>query len=190
MATPTPATGNSGGPSFVQTAIACVLLGIIGGGGGAFLGFTSVSPNAGIQGSKSGAEADAHGGNNGKADAQEHGSDHGKGDGHSATPQNTSKEPVIAVKELPPIIVNLGGDDAHWVRLQSAIVYDAAQLTHVEKLVAEVTADITAFMRTIEVGSLEGADGLRRLQEELSERAAIRSENKVREFIIETMVVQ
>ncbi len=76
------------------------------------------------------------------------------------------------------------------MRLQSAIVYDAHETEHPESLIPAIMSDITAFMSTVDVSSIEGADGLRRLQEELGERAATRSERHVKEFIIESLVVQ
>jgi hypothetical protein len=94
------------------------------------------------------------------------------------------------VKELPAIVTNLSGADRHWVRLQSAIIYDPDELPHIEPMIAELSADITAFLGTLDLSNIEGPDGLRRLQEELSERIAIRSERRVRGFLIETLVVQ
>jgi hypothetical protein len=74
--------------------------------------------------------------------------------------------------------------------LQAAIVYDPKGMEHPEKLIAELMSDITAFLRNMTLPALEGSEGLRRLQEDLTERAVTRSNRKVREVIIETMVVQ
>jgi flagellar basal body-associated protein FliL len=110
--------------------------------------------------------------------------------GHGATDTRSAAPVRLQVRELPPIVTNLARPAKSFVRLQSAIVYDASELPHIEPLVATLMGDITAFLGTLDVASLEGPDGLRRLQEELSERAAIRSERRLREFIIETLVVQ
>jgi flagellar basal body-associated protein FliL len=140
---------------------------------------------------KSDAHADPHGGGHG--DAQ--GDGHGKTDPH-ADPHGKAAEkkeelpPELHVKELPPLVTNLGGDKRNWVRLQSAIVYDAHETQHPDTLIPAIMSDITAFMSTVDVSAIEGADGLRRLQEELGERAATRSERQVKEFIIESLVVQ
>lgn len=114
-----------------------------------------------------------------------HGDPHGK-----AAEKAPPPPPELRVKELPALVTNLGGDKRNWVRLQSAIVYDAHETQHPEALIPEIMSDITAFMSTIDVSSIEGADGLRRLQEELGERATTRSERQVKEFIIESLVVQ
>ncbi len=96
----------------------------------------------------------------------------------------------VIVRELPPIVTNLAEPATNWIRLQAAIVFNSEELPHPEKTIAELTSDITGYLRTVSLRNLEGADGLRRLQDELSERAAIRSNGKIHEFIVETMVVQ
>lgn len=112
---------------------------------------------------------------------------HAAGHSHPPTHATSSK---LTVRELTPIVTNLAEPATNWIRLQSAIVFDPAELPHPEKVIAELTGDITGYLRTVPLTNLEGADGLRRLQEELSERAMIRSNGKIHEFIVETMVVQ
>lgn len=176
--------GNGGEPSMMQTVIAVALLTLIGGGGGAFLGFTLSAP-APAGPAKAPAQT---------LESTEHGDavadPHKKSAGHGGDEKKAAEPDVLEVKELPPIVTNLGEPESSWIRLQAAIVYDPKEMQHAEKLIAELMADVTAFLRTATMSSLEGAEGLRRLQEELTERAAIRSERRVREFIIETMVVQ
>lgn len=176
--------GKGAEPTMMQTVIAVALLTLIGGGGGAFLGFTLSAPAPASQakGPSPTAETSEHG------DA---GADpHKKSTGHRGEEKKAAEPVALEVKELPPIVTNLGEPESSWIRLQAAIVYDPKEMQHADKLIAELMADVTAFLRTASMSSLEGAEGLRRLQEELTERAAIRSERRVREFIIETMVVQ
>jgi flagellar FliL protein len=47
-----------------------------------------------------------------------------------------------------------------------------------------------AYLRTLHLPQLEGASGLQALREDLAERVRLRSGGKVREFVIETLVVQ
>lgn len=96
----------------------------------------------------------------------------------------------MTIKELTPIVTNLAAPANNWIRLQSAIVFNPEDLPHPDKMIAELTSDITGYLRTVSMVNLEGAEGLRRLQDELSERTTIRSNGKIHEFIIETMVVQ
>lgn len=187
-------------PGAGGTIVALLLLAIVGGGGGGFLGYTLATPPAPAP---PGAATSASAGSTAEqasegADSKSHGGDphggahddsHGKGNGRK-NGGGDSGPGALQVRELPSIVTNLGQPETSWIRLQTAIVYDPKEIEHAEKLVAELMSDITAFLRNVSVSSLEGADGLRRLQEDLSERAAIRSGGKVREFIIETMVVQ
>jgi len=174
----------AGKPGMTQTAIALVLLTLVGGAGGGFLGYTLTGAPAGPPPDASPRAPAASENGDDRVDA------HKNGGGHGATGKKAAEAVGSVVRELAPIVTNLGKPETSWIRLQAAIVYDPKELQHPEKLIAELTSDVTAFLRTATLESLEGSEGLRRLQEELSERAAIRSERKVREFIIETMVVQ
>lgn len=115
---------------------------------------------------------------------------HSKQEATTSHPPSHQTPSRLIVRELSPIVTNLAEPANNWIRLQSAIVFNPDDLPHPEKTIAELTSDITGYLRTVSLSSLEGADGLRRLQEELSERATIRSNGKIHEFIVETMVVQ
>lgn len=185
---------------------------IVGGGGGGFVGFSLLAPKYGAKGEAKGpgpekapageaapsgvADHDQppHGAEKGAAHGQEHGG--GRGASHGETKsKDADQKPApppaeLKVKELPPIVANLAGKERAWVRIQTAIVYDPHELEHVDTLIPVLLADITAFVGTLELSTIEGPEGLRRLQEELSERAATRSERRIRELIIEALVVQ
>jgi flagellar protein FliL len=108
----------------------------------------------------------------------------------SAAYMGAPENPALKLRELPPVVTNLGEPAAAWVRLQAAIVYDRTTISDVDILASQIQSDIVGFLRATTLSSIQGADGLRRLHEELSDRAAIRSENRVKEFIIETIVFQ
>lgn len=91
---------------------------------------------------------------------------------------------------LPPIITNLADPADAWVRLQASIVVDDKATTKPEVLGAEIADDILGFMKTVTLAQIGGASGLQHLREDLTERAAIRSQGHVHEFIIQTLVVQ
>ncbi len=122
-----------------------------------------------------------------------HSAEHSKPARHESAHSSSHREIVLSkliVRELTPIVTNLAEPANNWIRLQSAIVFNSEEMPHPEKMIAELTSDITGYLRTVSLSHLEGVDGLRRLQDELSERATIRSSGKIHEFIIETMVVQ
>jgi flagellar basal body-associated protein FliL len=107
-----------------------------------------------------------------------------------AADNNESEGRSLKLKELPPIVTNLGDPSSAWVRLQAAIVYDPASTSDIEILSSQIRSDIVGFLRATSLSSVQGAEGLRRLHEDLSDRATVRSGNRVKEFIIETVVFQ
>ncbi|WP_084572855.1 flagellar basal body-associated FliL family protein [Methylocapsa aurea] len=94
------------------------------------------------------------------------------------------------LRDLPPIIANLAEPAEAWVRLQASIVFDAKALLKPEVVAGQIAEDILGFMRTLSIAQIGGASGLQHLREDLNERAAIRSEGRVRELIIQALVVQ
>ena len=57
-------------------------------------------------------------------------------------------------------------------------------------LAAHISEDIVTYLRSASVAQFEGSRGLQHLRDDLTERASIRSSGKVRELIIETLVIQ
>ena len=97
---------------------------------------------------------------------------------------------TVEVRELAPIVVNLAEPPESRMRLQAAIVYDKGALPDANLAAAQVTDDIVAFLKTLTLSGLQGASGLQNLREDLTERASVRSQGKVREVVIETLVVE
>ncbi|HLH10777.1 MAG TPA: flagellar basal body-associated FliL family protein [Methylovirgula sp.] len=102
-------------------------------------------------------------------------------------PAAASKTRLI---DLPPVITNLADPVDSWVRLQASIVIDDEPSRKPELMAAEIANDILGFMKTVTVSEIGGASGLQHLREDLTERAEIRSQGRVHELIIQTLVVQ
>lgn len=98
--------------------------------------------------------------------------------------------PGAEVRELSPIITNLARPSNTWVRLQAAIIFDNYGMQKPDADAAAIAADILAFLRTLSLDQIGGGSGLAHLREDLNERATIRSEGRVREVVIQTLVVQ
>jgi len=92
--------------------------------------------------------------------------------------------------DLPPIVTNLGAPQDTWVRLEGSIIFDPKTLPHPEAAAGRIGDDILAYLRTVSLRQLEGPIGLESIRQDLSERAATRSDGKVRAFVIRTLVVQ
>lgn len=99
----------------------------------------------------------------------------------------------IALVKLEPITTNLMSPENVFIRVEVSLLVGggvAADRSRIAQLSAEISQDILAFLRTVSVAQLQGPSGLQNLREDLNDRANIRSEGKVRELILETMVVQ
>ncbi len=96
----------------------------------------------------------------------------------------------VDVRELPPIVTNLAAPSGIRVRLQVSLVYAKKDVENPALLMGQVSDDLVAFLKTLTLTQIEGASGLQSLREDLNERAAVRSQGKVRELVIETLVVQ
>jgi flagellar protein FliL len=94
------------------------------------------------------------------------------------------------LRKISPVIANLVSPPGSWVRLEASLVTDTLTEEEASILVARVGEDVASYLRTISPAQIEGARGLQYLREDLNERATIRSGGKVRELIIETLVVQ
>lgn len=106
----------------------------------------------------------------------------------------TSAEPRFGedatLVRMNPVVANLREPAETWVRVDAALVLDGVPPEQADALAAEVAGDTLAYLRTLTLARLEGASGLAYLREDLSERARTRSDGRVREFVIETLVVQ
>jgi flagellar FliL protein len=103
---------------------------------------------------------------------------------------SSASAPPSTIVDLPPIVTNLGAPQDTWVRLEGSIIFDPRTMPHPEAVAGQIGDDILAYLRTVSLRQLEGPIGLENIREDLSERAAIRSDGKVRGFVIRTLVVQ
>jgi flagellar protein FliL len=94
------------------------------------------------------------------------------------------------IYSLPPVVTNLGAPQDTWIRLEGSIVFDPKVLPHPEAVAARIGEDALAYLRTVTLKQLEGPVGLEAVRDDLNDRAATRSDGKVREFVIRTLVVQ
>ncbi|ADZ72304.1 flagellar basal body-associated FliL family protein [Polymorphum gilvum] len=102
--------------------------------------------------------------------------------------------PVYAVnarlRGLKPLVTNLAAPRDAWIRLQASIVLDDGDVEEAGMLAGRIEEDVVAYLRTITLSQVEGAAGLQHLREDLNERAVARSGGRVRELILESLVIQ
>lgn len=115
-----------------------------------------------------------------------------------AAATNTKERPKnytddIVLVQLEPITTNLMTPDSVFIKIESTLVVPkevGSDKNLMAVLSAEISQDLLTFMRTVTLAQLQGPSGLQNLREDLSDRVAIRSEGKVRELILETVVIQ
>ncbi len=101
--------------------------------------------------------------------------------------------PVAAteeLKELVPVVTNLVSPEGTSIRLQTAIVYDKTDAPQIDLIATKIGEDVLTFVRTLTLAQIQGASGLQALRDDLNERAIVRSDGKVRELLIEMLVVR
>lgn len=163
--------------------VALVLLTLVAGGAGAghgmmtFQKFATVSKASDASIDKA---SNAHG--------------HASGDKSSAAPADPKQKPKLPSKlvtrDLPPLITNLQMPADMWVRLEGMLVFDQADVDNPDVLSADITGDLIGYLRSLTLREIQGADGLMFLKQDLKERIVLRSEKKVRDFVIQSLVVQ
>ncbi|GLR85187.1 flagellar basal body-associated FliL family protein [Bradyrhizobium iriomotense] len=94
------------------------------------------------------------------------------------------------LRKLSPVVTNLAAPANNWARIEASMVTDSMNDEEAGILAAHISEDIVAYLRSATAAQFEGARGLQHLRDDLSERAHVRSSGKVRELIIETLVIQ
>jgi flagellar FliL protein len=98
--------------------------------------------------------------------------------------------PGPSLVDMPPIVTNIANPPDTWVRLEAAIVFDPKTEPHPEIVAAEIATDELAYLHTVSVSELQGPIGLENLRQDLRDRAQVRSNGKVTELLLKTLVLQ
>jgi flagellar FliL protein len=92
--------------------------------------------------------------------------------------------------ELPPVVVGLSAPAGMWVRFEGAAIVEPMDAKTSQELRARLAEDFASYFAAMSLPEIEGAVGLKAVREDLQERARLRSEGKVKEVIISTLVAQ
>jgi flagellar protein FliL len=117
----------------------------------------------------------------------------GKAETRSAPAQVPTKSRYAAnvgLRLLPPIITNLASPERTWVRLEASLVMEGEHASDSGALAAQIAEDIIAFLRTLSLTQIQGASGFQHLREDLNDRARVRSGGRVRDLVIQSMIVE
>jgi flagellar protein FliL len=94
------------------------------------------------------------------------------------------------IVDLPPIVTNVASPPDTWIRLEGSIVFDPKTVPHPELIAAEIATDELAYLHTVSVAELQGPIGLQNIRQDLRDRAFVRSNGKVTELLLKTLVLQ
>lgn len=104
-------------------------------------------------------------------------------------PETTSADAAqsLNIFRLQDVTTNLAGSGDVWVRLEAVLVFTD---TPDPQLAEVIHQDLLAFLRTVKPQQVEGPSGFQHLRNDLNERVVIRSEGKVREMLIRTLLFE
>ena len=94
------------------------------------------------------------------------------------------------LKPLPPIVTNLASPKGTWIRIEASVVVGADAAAGANALVAAIAEDIVAYLRTVPLAQIEGPSGFLHLREDLNDRARIRTGGKIRELVVQALVLE
>lgn len=100
-----------------------------------------------------------------------------------------SGEPLASDTVIPlaAITTSIASPSDMWVRMELSIVLDEPQG---EELPDIIQQDLLSYIRTVKMHEIEGPSGFRHLKENLDERAAIRSDGRVKQVLIRTLLFE
>jgi len=96
----------------------------------------------------------------------------------------------LSLKPLPPIVTNMASPKGTWIRVEASILVGADAAAASSSLAAAIAEDVVGYLRTVPLSQIEGPSGFLHLREDLNERARIRSAGKVRELVIQAVVLE
>ncbi|WP_394886675.1 flagellar basal body-associated FliL family protein [Mesorhizobium sp. AaZ16] len=96
-------------------------------------------------------------------------------------------EGARTVVPLASITTNLAAPEQVWIRLEASVVLDEPQP---QELIETIHQDLLAYLRTVKLHQVEGASGFQHLKADLEERAKIRSDGHVKQFLIRTLLFE
>lgn len=177
--------GKKKGGGLVVTIVIVLVLSALAGGGGWFLG-KAISEKFITQekkdelAKKSAGDAAA-----GAAEGGGHGGKEAKKPGEDGLPHLANEENNVVA--LEPITSNLAYPSESWVRLEVALLFGDKPD---EKTAEEVHQDIMAYIRTVSLQQIQSVRGFAYLRQDIKERAALRTEGRVKDVMFRTFVVQ
>jgi hypothetical protein len=94
------------------------------------------------------------------------------------------------VAALEPIITNITGPAATWVRFEGSVVFKGPPENDRGTLLRQITEDLMGFLRSTPLRQFETAAGMEFLREDLAELVRLRTKGRARDLIVRVLVVE
>lgn len=162
------------GGGVMSTILAMAIITGLGVGAGGLFGIQAankIGPNA-KPASVHAAAHDTHG-------SKEHGND--------KDAKDPKKQQGPRLVSLPNMVTNLAFPEKVWIRIEASAVIEG---DNADKLSAQVAEDIVAYLRTVTLEQIQGGSGYQYLREDLNERVRVRGQGKVRDFVLQSFIVE
>ena len=102
-------------------------------------------------------------------------------------PGSADAEQSLHVFRLEAINTNLADPVDIWARMELALVFDVVP----DPLLAEqIHQDFLAYLRTVKARQIQSASGFQHFKTDLEERARIRSEGRVKQILVRTLLFE
>jgi flagellar FliL protein len=93
----------------------------------------------------------------------------------------------LHIFRLEPINTNLADPVDIWARMELALVFDDVP----DPVLAEqIHQDFLAYLRTVKARQIQGASGFQHFKTDLEERARIRSDGRVKQVLVRTLLFE
>ncbi|MEX0955133.1 MAG: flagellar basal body-associated FliL family protein [Rhizobiaceae bacterium] len=102
-------------------------------------------------------------------------------------PGSADAEKSLHIFRLEAINTNLADPVDIWARMELALVFDDVP----DPVLAEqIHQDFLAYLRTVKARQIQGASGFQHLKTDLEERARIRSNGRVKQILVRTLLFE
>lgn len=162
------------GPSLIVQAAVLLVITAAAVGGGWFAG-GYLGKEAGQEAATADAAAPAAGG---------HGARAGEG-GEEGKVEEAAPNPLLVPLEV--MTTNLAAPSKVWARLELSLLLNEPLS---QDMVETIHQDLFAYVRTLKLHQIEGASGFQHLKADLEERARIRSDGRVKQILVRTLLFE
>ncbi|WP_102830523.1 flagellar basal body-associated FliL family protein [Bartonella bovis] len=90
---------------------------------------------------------------------------------------------------LPPILTNMAVSEKTWIRMEVALVVKPGENISPD-MIADISNDFLSFLHQMTIEQVKGPSGLMNLRADLFDRAKIRSDDKISNILISSMVIE